>query len=470
MNIEFAFARKCINPEVPVSLAGYFNRRMWDHVLDDLEVRVLILKDKKKNVGAFVHFDMLFVTHDLEKAIWQGAKKRKIVLLTEENTILSATHVHTAPEIRATSLGCNEKFFEMLVDRTLDAMEEAVKKLKKTPRKGSLESTVASDSRFIFNRRYWMNDGKVLTNPGKLNKNIVRPEGEIDPEIPFFAIREEDGFLSVIVSSIVNHTDTIGGNGVSADWAGFYRRKMEKVMMEKRKKGKKAAKECMLIPLVGAEGNINHFDVSTDRKQTCYEEAKRVGEGYAQTVTSALTFLHTIPGTLLETAHTRIGVKLREIDAEELAEAKSILAKYPEINVDDPDAVNDLTSEDLAKGTPFALKYFAAKFIAIADAKDKQEFPLTGIKLGEDLVIASLPSEPFTEIGLAVRKQVFTGKTCLIAALSGTGSSRCGGGYIPNAWNYGRGGYETTPRSNPYSMKTGEKLVASWTRLAKKFQ
>ena len=58
MNISFAMARKCINPEVPVSLAGYFNRRMWDHVLDDIEVRALVLKDGKGKKAAFVNFDM----------------------------------------------------------------------------------------------------------------------------------------------------------------------------------------------------------------------------------------------------------------------------------------------------------------------------------------------------------------------------------------------------------------------------
>ena len=38
MKIQFGMARRCINPQVPVSLAGYFNIRMWDKVLDDIEV------------------------------------------------------------------------------------------------------------------------------------------------------------------------------------------------------------------------------------------------------------------------------------------------------------------------------------------------------------------------------------------------------------------------------------------------
>ena len=33
--------------------------------------------------------------------------------------------------------------------------------------------------------------------------------------------------------------------------------------------------------------------------------------------------------------------------------------------------------------------------------------------------------------------------------------------YIPNRSNYGRGGYETTPRSSPYSIETGNTMLAT---------
>ena len=51
---------------------------------------------------------------------------------------------------------------------------------------------------------------------------------------------------------------------------------------------------------------------------------------------------------------------------------------------------------------------------------------------------------------------------------NGTGTHRCGGGYIPNEWNYGRGGYEDTPRSNPFSMKTAPAVLNAWRKLAEK--
>lgn len=310
-----------------------------------------------------------------------------------------------------------------------------------------------------------MKDGRVVTNPGKGNPDIVRPEGDIDPEIPFFAIRE-NGDLAVIVSSIVNHSDTTGGTGVSADWPGVYRRTMEAYM----RKAMTVKRPCMLLPLVGAEGNINHFDVSTNKNQTSHAEAERIGKGYAQTLTAALKDLKEVPGNTISTVHSTVRTTVREIDPVELAQAKETILKYPEIDVRDPKAAGDINSEDLAKGAPVALKFFAQKLVDMADAKDRQEFPLTGIVLGSKLIAASLPSEPFTEIGLAVRKEIFPDRTCLIAALAGTGSSRCSGGYIPNAWNYGRGGYETTPRSNPYSIHTAERLIGGWKKLAKKIR
>jgi len=57
----------------------------------------------------------------------------------------------------------------------------------------------------------------------------------------------------------------------------------------------------------------------------------------------------------------------------------------------------------------------------------------------------------------------------MVATLAnGTGSYHCGGGYIPNAWNYGRGGYETAPRSNPFSIKTSAVLLKKWRELSEK--
>ena len=203
--------------------------------------------------------------------------------------------------------------------------------------------------------------------------------------------------------------------------------------------------------------------------QTCYEEAKRVGTGYAETVKKALGTLKPIEGEGIQIVFGDVQAGPREISREELDEAEAICAKYPDIDVESLESTVDLTSEDLARGTPFALKYFANTLVKMANNKTPVVFHLIGFQFGKCAVLASLPSEPFIEIGLELRKGIFGGKLCLVSSHgNGTGGMTYSGGYIPNPWNYGRGGYEPTPRSNPFSMKTADILLATWRRLAEK--
>ena len=450
MKIHFGTARRCLNPQIPVSLAGYFNVRMWDRVLDDLEVRAVIFKQGPVYAG-ILHFDLVTVPLYLCDAILDGIHQAGIPELTRENLTMSAIHTHTGPEVRPQISGFNPEYPPFAVKQAVDAVCEAFRNLQE----GELLYGQTADARFLFNRRYWMKNGQVMTNPGKLNPEIVRPEGDIDPEIPMLGIRR-DGKLKVLLCNIVNHTDTIGGNGVSADWNGFLRRILEKELGD----------GSMVCPLIGASGNINHFDVSTDHCQTCYAEAERIGTGYAETIRQALPELKPVEGCMMKTVFGDVAVMPREISEKEVADARATVKKYADYSFD---ANTDMTSEDLAKGAPSVLKFFAENLLKQAANKEKMHLYLTGIAFGNSVMIASLPSEPFTEIGLMLRKGIFAGRVCLVPTLAnGTGSYNNGGGYIPNVWNYGRGGYEDTPRSNPFSKTTADAVISKWKQLADK--
>ena len=156
----------------------------------------------------------------------------------------------------------------------------------------------------------------------------------------------------------------------------------------------------------------------------------------------------------------------REIDPQELAEAKEIAEKYKDLDIN---AGGDITSEDLAKKTPVVLKFFAEKLIMQSECKNNPEFRITLLKFGDDTVIATLPSEPFVEIGLILRKSIFFGKHCIAASHGNyNGGKFFISGYIPNSWNYGRGGYESTPRSSGFSVRTADRLLDAWRKLAAK--
>lgn len=446
-SIKFGIGRRRINPRVPVSLAGYFNIRMWESVADDIEVRVLALE--QDGVRAFIiQHDLVTVPDTLYRECLAAFQAAGLSAVKADNLILTATHTHTAPQVHLTRSGSSHEYHAFVVEKTVEAVREALAEMEE----GTLSSGIAADARFCFNRRYWMKDGTVVTNPGKLNPNIRTAEGDIDPEIPILAISGGDR-IKVLLLNIVNHTDTIGGNNVSADWAGFTIRTLQE----------KLGPGSLVMPLIGCAGNINHFDASTDMGQTCYAEAKRIGKGYAETVAGALPALKPCAAKL-ETFGRTIRIAPRRLTSQEIDDAQAVMDKYPEIEVVGVSGA-DLTSEDLARQTPFALKYFAYNLLLLRENTTPYTVTLTGISFG-GAVVASLPGEPFVEIGLALRKDILNGKLAFAVSHSNGGFSS----YIPNPWNYGRGGYETTPRSNPLETMTASKLLNAWRELVPPIQ
>lgn len=450
MKIQFGMARRCINPQVPVSLAGYFNIRMWDKVLDDIEVRAVVFRQGTEIAG-ILNFDLVTIPLYMCDRIFERLREKGIRDFNRKNLTLCAIHTHTGPEIRQGRAGESPECAAFIVEMAVQALEEALL----DHQEGELYCGLTADSRFLFNRRYWMKNGRVMTNPGKFNAEILRPEGEIDPEIPLLAIKQNEK-IKVLFCNIVNHTDTIGGTGVSSDWPGFLRRTVEGSL----------GKNSMVCTLIGASGNINHFDVNSSRNQTCYEEAQRIGLGYAETVSAALSTLEKVDGNTMKILGGEVCVMPREISDSEVEKARETVEKYKDSDIN---SGKEMTSEDLAKGAPAVLKYFAENLLKQSSLKEKHTLYLTGIVFGSSFILASLPSEPFTEIGLTLRKEIFPDRICMVPTLAnGTGTHRCGGGYIPNAWNYGRGGYEDTPRSNPFSMKTASEVLNAWRKLAEK--
>jgi len=437
--IYFGLARRNINPKIAISLAGYFNARMWEKILDDIEVRALVLRQGTQYT-AIVQFDLVTTSQNLINAFYAEIKDFKE--LRPDNMIVTATHSHTAPEIRLNKPGSNPDYIPFAAKQAASALKEAMGNLQP----GTTVYGKTSDDRFMFNRRYWMKDGSVITNPGKLNPEIDRPEGEINPEIPLLGIKK-DGKLQVLIANLVNHTDTIGGNNVSADWPGFMIKQLQAEM----------GGGSMVLPLIGCSGNINHFDVSTDMEQSRYEEAERIGLGYADTISKAIGSLKAMPDCTLTVKSCQVACGPRERSETEPEEAKAVMEKYKDIPASGDNAT--LTSEDLARKAPAVLKYFASSLIDMTSDKTERIFKLVRISIG-DVCIVSLPCEPFVEIGLEIKQRIFPDKlTMVVSHSNGTGAVHVGGGYIPNRWNYGRGGYETSPRSNPFSIETSEKLL-----------
>ena len=109
------------------------------------------------------------------------------------------------------------------------------------------------------------------------DEELGYPEGGIDPQIIMMEVRQNDR-PALMIANISNHTDTIGGDIVSADWPGRMEAEIQREF----------GYDIPVMTIIAPQGNINHFDHSIPGDQTSIDEALRIGEKYADCVMDLL--------------------------------------------------------------------------------------------------------------------------------------------------------------------------------------
>ena len=440
--LQVGISKQIITPERGVSLAGYFNPRPNTGVLDDIHVKAVLFK-KDNVVSGLVSFELIYTTLRLVEEVTAGLKAKGYDFA--DNLIMAATHTHTGPDLRPDKGGLNDKQFSSIVNKAVCAIEEAYVNM----RESTLEAAKTNNNPCAFNRRYWMKDGSVQTNPGKLNPNIDRPEGPVDDEFSVLAIKQ-DGRIVGLITNLCNHNDTVGGDLVSAEWPGRMERTIQTEMNY----------DVPVIQFNGCSGNINHFDVSTDMDQTSYAEACRIGEIYGKIACGLLDKLEPVEIDKISVDSMDFEIPYQVISDERVAEARATIERIGNVSSDE-----DLTSEGIAAGSGAVAKMFAEQLL---DFKEKcsgksRTFKLMNIKLGKDLMFISAPGEIFTEAGLDIKSKSPAKYNFVIAYAMGS----CGYMCMPEC--YSRGGYEILPVVNGGPREdTIVRLMEAWGELVKK--
>ena len=442
---EFGFAKEDITPKCGLGLCGYFNLRPNKGAYDRLAVKTAVFRNGSESCG-LVSFDLCLFPSSFVKRLEKVLIEKKSPLA--ERVLFCATHTHTGPfvcGIFGDESAVDPAYVDELVAKTVSTLEKAYDSLAPA----ELYTATTECSTLAFNRRYIMKNGKTLTNPGKLNPDIVRPEGEIDPLIIMAEIRQE-GRPVMMLANISNHTDTIGGDIVSADWPGRMEAEIQRTLDS----------DIPVMTIIAPQGNINHFDITTSGSQTSYEEAKRIGKAYAHVILSALYRLEKVEDTAITFGRREFAAPYLQLTDEEYAEAKQV---YEENKDAVMEAGRDLTSEDIARGVPAVKKLFAERAIGCREnpITEKRIETQVAITFGSELAIVSLPAEPFVEIGFGIRKGSKYPKT-ILAAL-GMGEI----GYVGLAQHYGHGGYETSPSRGLADRTVGDAMIEGALELLK---
>ena len=441
--MRFGFAREDITPKRGIALCGYFEPRPNKGAYDALSIKAALFECGGK-IGGIVSYDLCLFGRALVEKFMAAVKAAGMDFARD--LLYCATHTHTGPYTAPLfgGDGMDQAYIDEVIAKTASAVRKAYESLADA----ELLTGQTECSTLAFNRRYWMKDGTVLTNPGKLNPDIVKPESIIDPEIPLLAVRQ-DGMLRLLVANISNHTDTIGGDLVSADWPGRMEREIQNHF----------GYDLPVITLIGPQGNINHFNVENDFDQTNYAEACRIGKGYAAAVISSLYALKPAEVNELRVISTEFEAPYVQVTDQEYADAKAIVESTGEIKAQNSD---DLTSEGIAKGNAYVKRFFAKRLMECRDnpIREKRMEIMTALEFGRELVILTIPAEPFVEIGLAIKKASPFRRTMISALTQGEI------GYIGLPECYARGGgYETRPSRTAPAHDLAPKIIEKGIKL-----
>ena len=422
-----------ITPPLGAPLAGYYYNRGADGVHDDLWAKAIVI-EHDGTTAALVACDLIGIPRHLIDASRSAIERATGI--PASRVMISATHAHTGPVLTSPGSRYNLEGEMASIARSYaeslpGLIASSVQNAQAALRPARLSAAISREDSLSFNRRFFLNDGTVGWNPGKLNPKIVRPAGPIDPALPILYLESPDAHPIAAYVNFALHLDTVGGTQFSADYPYTLSTLLASV------KGP----EMITLFTIGTAGNINHIDVTSAAPQKGHGEAARIGTVLAADVLRAWPKLSPIDAGKLAVRSEIVRLPLAAFTPADLEKAKEVSAKFGKPNA-----------------APFLDQVQAGKVMELAPRKGQPlEAEVQVISLGRDLAWVGLPGEIFAELGAAI-KSTSPFRYTIIAELA-NGSI----GYVPNREAWPQGNYEVV--SARCAQGCGEMLVDAAQRL-----
>jgi hypothetical protein len=434
--LQVGLATVDITPPVGCRLSGYFVERVSTAVHDPLQAKALYLAQGDES-AILVVCDVIGIPQTVSAdARTQIADKTGIPV---SSIVVCATHTHTAPlyfgpmreHLHGLAVAehgndpCETTDYpKLLAGKIVQAALEA----RSAAGPAKLQTgSAAQDPPLSFNRRFFLEDGSVRTNPGP-RKDVVRPAGPIDPNVDVLLVRNPAGEPLASFTVFGLHLDTTGGTEFSADYPYYLERGLREEF----------GPRFVSVFGLGACGDVNHIDLTAAKRRTAAE----IGEALAESVRKAFTQLRRIEPDLA-VASVSVDVPLQSYPPEQVAEARERIKSVGARKMEFLEEVQACKIVDLQtrKGPTVALEVQA-------------------IRLGRDVAIVTLPGEIFVELGLAVKKASPFRQTIVVELANDAVA------YVPTKKAFAEGGYETV--NSRIQPGGGEALVEAAGQLLRK--
>jgi hypothetical protein len=434
-------AKSNTTPALGCSIPGGMQDRKAAHVHDELHARCLVLDDGATSLAIAV-CDAVALSGTTIARAKQLIRER--LALPPERVLVAATHTHSGPPtVSVFQSDADPAYCDWLAARIADGVQRAAT----NRRPARIGWGQGREERAVFNRRYRIKPGesfedpwgrtadRVKMNPGYANPKVGEPAGPTDPAVSVLAIQGVDGRMIAVVGNYTLHY--VGGErggDVSADYFGAWADAVERAC---------AAEPDPNVPPVvailtnGCSGDVNNIDTrNKPAPRRPYEQIQNISRLVADEALRVVRGIEYQDSPPLAMAQSRVELATRKPSADDLRQARAVLAKAsPNLG-----ALNEI---------------YARETVLLEPWLERVEAPVQAIRVG-DLAIVTFPGEAFVEMGLEVKqKSPFALTVCIELANDYLG-------YIPTVRAHEDGGYETwRARSSFLEHRAAPSLVAA---------
>ena len=433
--LQAGFSRVNVTPMMGIPVRGYFKVRLADGVLDELEVNALALACGDTKVLLMTMDCCGIDTFDVNDF---RANIAAVTGIPEDAVYIHSTHTHTGPETDSRSEDpLVLEYTAFLKKRFADAAVFALADLK--PAKMGWKVGKAPNIAFV--RRFRMKDGKVRTNPGVGNPDILHPIGDVDERVNVLRF-DREGAETIVLANMGCHPDVVGGNKISGDWPTLYRHRLEKSL-----------DNVKTLFFNGAQGDVNHVDVSAkngdyndmfndfDDVSRGYGHARHMGNVMAGAVLQVYDKVNYVDVDSIKFVHKVVDLPSNMPKPEDMPLAH----KYNDLHNAGRD---DLIPFEAMELTTVVAE--AGRMVKLEHGPESFPLPLSGVAIG-NVALIGIPGEPFNGVGIGLKEAEgwdLVLPTCITNGYEG---------YFPMQDAYDEGGYEA--RSSRYKAGTAELII-----------
>lgn len=444
--LQAGFSRLNVTPPLGIPIVGYYKPRFAEGVLDELEVNALALAVEDKKV-VLLSVDNCGFSETVADSYRDHICE--VTGLPADCVFLHATHTHTGPSTCPTYdkdlvlLSDYEghpllpEYFYFLRRKVADAAVLALKDLK--PAK--MGWAVGDAPKVAFVRRFRMKDGKVRTNPGVGNPDILHPIGDVDERVNVLRFDREGG-ETILLANFGNHPDSVGDSLISGDWPTLFRHRLEK-----------ALDNVKSIFFNGAQGDVNHVNVNAkggDFNDTFhdFDDVDR-GYGHARHM-----------GNVVAAAVLQVFDKVNYTDVESIRTLEKTFhipsAMPTPKEAKQAHVINDLHMAGRDDALPYegmeltTVVAEAARMVRLEHGPESFPMNFLGVAVG-NVALFGIPGEPFTGVGRGLKEA--EGWDLVLPCCLTNGCR----GYFPMIDAYEEGGYEA--RSSSFKAGSAELIV-----------